>query len=65
MRFDVGRYGDGLDLVERQAALFAPIKELHDRSTIGRAGIFVSDARDEELQELPAGVFAGIVNDRR
>jgi len=65
MCLDVGRYGDGLDLVERQAALFAPIKELHDRSAIGRTGVFVSDPRDEELDKLPLGVLAGVVNDCR
>jgi hypothetical protein len=38
---------------------------LYDRTTVGRAGVFVSDSRDEELDEFPLGVFAGVVDDRR
>ena len=54
-----------LVVLESQTALVAPVKELHDRPTVGRAGVFVSDPRDKELHKLPAGVVAGVVDDRR
>ena len=56
---DVGRDHHGLDLVERDAAAFAPRGETADRGEVGEAGVGVSDVGGEELPEAALGVGGG------
>jgi len=41
--FDIGRHRHRLDVVEREPAILAPIKELFHRPRIGHPGVAVAD----------------------
>lgn len=47
-------------IFELKALVFAPIVELLYGTAVGLPGIVVGDLRNEELHELPLGLFAGV-----
>ena len=62
---DVGRDHHGLDLVESDAAAFAPFGEAAHGREVGEAGVGVPDVGGEELPEAALGALGGGEERRR
>ena len=55
----------GPDVRELKIAALALLEELHHRTAIRFPRVLIGDLCNKELHELPAGLVAGGLNDRR
>jgi hypothetical protein len=62
---DIAGDVDRLDVLERQAVVLAPAKELGDGLGIGGPGVLVADVGGEEFEEPPGVVVAEVGDEGR
>jgi len=62
---DVERGDIRADVLKLKLAAPAPLEELQDGAAVGLACVLIGDLCDKELHELPLGLLAGGLDNRR